>query len=163
MLGTSVDSLGFPSVARVVFGFLVTVALAVGVAFVLRRGWPVWPLVLGRKPPGSGMRSIERAAVSRTMTVHLVEVEGTRVIIAEGRSGVGIAVMPPRTGSPTAGGAPAPVSPQTGGPAAYVPPQTGDSTAPPESPPTANPAAPVSPHAGGPTASVQPQTGGFAE
>ena len=96
MLGTSVDNLGFLSVARVVFGFLLTVGLAVGVAFVLRRGWP---LVLRRKPLGSRMRSLDRAAVSRTMTVHLVEVDGARVIIAEGRSGVGITLAPPQTGS----------------------------------------------------------------
>jgi hypothetical protein len=96
VLGTSVDNLGFPSVGRVVFGFLLTAALAVGVAFVLRRRWP---LDFRRKPLGSGMRSLDRAAVSRTLTVHLVEVEGTRVIIAEGRSGVGIALVPPQTGS----------------------------------------------------------------
>jgi hypothetical protein len=96
VLGTSVDNLGFPSVARVVFGFLLTVGLAVGVAFVLRRGWP---LVLRREPLGSRVRSVDRAAVSRTLTVHLVEVDGARVIIAEGRSGVGIAPAPPQNGS----------------------------------------------------------------
>jgi hypothetical protein len=95
VLGTSVDNLGYPSVGRVVFGFLITVALAVGVAFVLRRGWP---LVLRRNSLGSGIRSLDRAAVSRTLTVHLVEVEGTRVIIAEGRSGVGITLVPPQAG-----------------------------------------------------------------
>jgi hypothetical protein len=96
VLGTSVDNLGFPSVARVVFGFLLTVGLAVGVAFVLRRGWP---LVLRRKRLGSRISSLDRAAVSRTMTVHLVEVDGARVIIAEGRSGVGITLAPPQAGS----------------------------------------------------------------
>jgi len=45
------------------------------------------------------MRSLDRAAISRTMTVYLVEVDGARVIIAEGRSGVGITLAPPQTGS----------------------------------------------------------------
>ncbi len=97
MLGTSADSLGFPSVGRVVFGFLVTAGLAVGVAWVLRRGWPLW---LRRKPFNSAMRPLDRVAVSRTLTVHLVEIDGARVIIAEGRSGVGITVLPPGSARP---------------------------------------------------------------
>jgi hypothetical protein len=93
-LGTSVDTIGFPSVGRVVLGFLFTVGLAVGFAFVLRRGWG-WPLLLRRKTLNSRMRVVDRAAVSRTLTVHLVEVDGARVIIAEGRGGVGVSVLPP--------------------------------------------------------------------
>jgi hypothetical protein len=98
MLGTSVDSLGFPSVGRVVFGFLATVGLAVGAAWLLRRGG--WPLLLRRKTPNSSLRPLDRAVVSRTLTVHLLEFDGARVIIAESRSGVGMTVLPPGSGQP---------------------------------------------------------------
>jgi hypothetical protein len=99
VLGSSVDNLGFPSVGRVVFGFLLTVGLAVGVAYVLRRGWPwKWPPLLRRKPLASLMKPIDSAAVSRTLTVHVVEIEGTRVVIAEGRTGVGVTLLPQQTG-----------------------------------------------------------------
>jgi len=92
VLGTSVDSIGLPSVGRVIFGFLVTAGLAVAVAYLLRRGG--WPLLLRRKPLSSSMRPLDRASVSRTLTVHLVEIDGSRVVIAEGRSGVGMTVLP---------------------------------------------------------------------
>jgi hypothetical protein len=92
VLGTSVDSIGLPSVGRVVFGFLVTAGLAVAVAYLLRRGG--WPLLLRRKPLNSSMRPLDRASVSRTLTVHLLEIDGTRVVIAESRSGVGMTVLP---------------------------------------------------------------------
>jgi hypothetical protein len=99
--GTSVEDLAFPSLGRVVLGFLLTVALAVAVAFLLRR-W--WPSVLKRRSASGSIKSIERTAVSTTLTVHLVEVDGIRITVAEGRSGVGVAIMPgPRLSGARAG------------------------------------------------------------
>lgn len=89
--GTSVDELGFPSLGRLVLGFALTVVLAVGAVVVMRR---FWPALLQRKNAGSGIRSLDRASVSATLTVHLVEVEGVRIVIAEGRSGVSVALLP---------------------------------------------------------------------
>ena len=89
--GTSVDDLVFPSIGRVVLGFLVTVVLAVALAFLIRR---VWPSMLGKRLSSGTIKPIERTAVSATLTVHLVEVDGIRITVAEGRSGVGVAVMP---------------------------------------------------------------------
>jgi hypothetical protein len=92
VLGASVDSLAFPSVGRVIFGFLVTVGLSVAVAFLLRRGG--WPVLLRRRSLNSAIRSVDRATVSATLTVHLIELDGVRVMIAESRSGVGMTVLP---------------------------------------------------------------------
>jgi len=79
-----------PGVARVVFAFLFTAGLAVAVAVATRR---LWPGVLTRVPASARVRALGRTAVSRTLTVHLVEVDGVRVVIAESRTGVGLTVL----------------------------------------------------------------------
>jgi|GEM_PF-1845536 hypothetical protein len=89
-LGTGVSSLAFPSIARLIVGFLFTVGLAFGAAFVLRR---LWPLFRKRRVSSSNVQLLGRTAVSRTLTVHLIEIDGARLAVAEGRSGVAITVM----------------------------------------------------------------------
>ena len=89
--GTSVEQLGFPSLGRVVVVFVLTVALAVGAVVVLRR---FWPTLLKRKNPASGIRSLDRTALSATLTVHVVEVEGVKMVVADGRNGVSVTILP---------------------------------------------------------------------
>lgn len=89
--GTSVDQLGFPSLGRVVVVFVLTVALAVGAVVVLRR---FWPTLLKRKNTATAIRSLDRTAISATLTVHVVEVEGVKMVVADGRNGVSIAILP---------------------------------------------------------------------
>lgn len=96
--GTAITDLGFPSIGRVVLGFLLTVGLAVGVAFGVRR---FWPLLLRQQRASSRIRAIDRTTISPTLTLHVVEVEGARMLIAEGRSGVALTPLSsPRDGGP---------------------------------------------------------------
>lgn len=89
--GTSVDELGFPSLGRVILVFVLTVALAVGAVLVMRR---FWPALLKRKSAASSIRTLDRAAICATLTLHVVEVEGVKMVVAEGRAGVSLALLP---------------------------------------------------------------------
>ncbi len=96
-VGSGVADLGMPGIARVVLGFLVTAGLAFGVAFAIRR---LWPGMLTRGVSGRRVRPLGHAAVSRTLTVHLVEVDGVRLVVAEGRNGVGVTSSPNEAATP---------------------------------------------------------------
>jgi len=89
-LGGGVADLAIPGLGRVVLGFLITAALAIGAAYAIRR---FWPGIAVRGASGKRVRPLGHAAVSRTLTVHLVEVDGTRVVVAEGRNGVGLTTL----------------------------------------------------------------------
>jgi len=91
-MGDGVTDLGVVGALRVIVGFLITAGLALGLAFAVRR---FWPGLLARTAPGKRVRSLgQSVVVSRTLTVHLVTVDDVRVIVAEGRNGVGITVLP---------------------------------------------------------------------
>ena len=89
--GGAVNDLGLPSVGRILFGFLLTAGLAVAVAVGLRR---FWPSLQRGKAASVAIRPVDRAAISATLTIHLVEIDGVRVAVAEGRTGVGITALP---------------------------------------------------------------------
>jgi hypothetical protein len=97
-LGTQVNELPFPGPGRVIFGLLVTVGLAIAAVLLLRRFWPT----LGdRRTTGGRIRLLDRSVVSATLTLSLVEVEGSRFLVAEGKGGVGmtpVAVSRPPAG-----------------------------------------------------------------
>jgi hypothetical protein len=89
--GGDLTQLGLPGVGRVLFVFLLTALLAAGVSYALRR----WlPALRKRQSMGEGVRTLARSTVSRALTVHLVDVDGVRVLIAETRTGVGMTVLP---------------------------------------------------------------------
>lgn len=95
--GADLPQLGLPGVGRVLFAFLLMALVAAGVAYAVRR----WlPAIRNRPSVGSGVRTLARSVVSRTLTVHLVDVSGVRVLIAESRTGVGLTVIPPGATSP---------------------------------------------------------------
>jgi flagellar biogenesis protein FliO len=89
--GGDLTQLGLPGIGRVLFAFLLMALVAVGVSYALRRWLPAF-----RKRPsvGEGIRTLARSTVSRALTVHLVDVDGVRVLIAETRTGVGMTVLP---------------------------------------------------------------------
>jgi hypothetical protein len=82
--------LAFPSVGRLLFGFLFTVLLAVGGGYAVKR-W--WPAVSRRREAMSGIRTVGRASVSAGLRLYIVEVEGSRLLIAEGRHGVSMTLV----------------------------------------------------------------------
>lgn len=79
------DIVELPSMGRVIFAFLLVAALAVGASMLLRRFAPQLTRV---SQAGSAMRVVDRATLSAGLRVHLVEVAGERVLIAENRGGV---------------------------------------------------------------------------
>jgi hypothetical protein len=98
--GTSVDELGFPSLGRIVFVFVLIAALAVATVVVLRR---FWPALLRRKNSASGIRPLDRTSISATLTVHVVEVEGVKMLIAEGSRGIAVVPLPAPRASTSSG------------------------------------------------------------
>lgn len=90
-MGDGLSDLAIPGFGRVVLGFLVTAGLAIGAAYAIRR---FWPGLHTRGVVGRRVRPLGHAAVSRSLTVHLVEVDGARVVIAEGRAGIGLTTLP---------------------------------------------------------------------
>ena len=85
------DIVQMPSMWRVVFVFLMIAGLAVGAAYVLRRFSP--NLSRGLTPQGP-LRVIDRATVNAGLRVHLVEADGTRILIAEHRAGISMLQLP---------------------------------------------------------------------
>jgi hypothetical protein len=98
-VGGGLSDLAIPGLGRVVVGFLITAGLAIGAAHAIKR---FWPGVLTRGVSGKRVRPLGHAAVSRTLTVHLVEVDGARVVIAEGRAGIGLTTLPADAPAPPA-------------------------------------------------------------
>jgi hypothetical protein len=89
--GADITQLGLPGFGRVLFAFVLTALVAVGVSYALRR----WlPAMRKRQSVGEGIRTLARSTLSRALTVHLVDVDGVRVLIAETRTGVGMTVLP---------------------------------------------------------------------
>lgn len=79
------DIVELPSMGRVIFVFLLIAGLAVGAAYALRRYSPNF--ARGLVPQGP-LRVIDRATLNAGLRVHLVEVDGERLLIAENRTGL---------------------------------------------------------------------------
>lgn len=96
VLGQGRDIIEFPSIARVVIVFLVVAALAVLVARLMRRYVPG----MGRTmTSGAAMRVVDRTVINPGLKVHLIEVDGERVLLAEHRSGLSLLSLRPKAGS----------------------------------------------------------------
>ncbi|MFC4312683.1 flagellar biosynthetic protein FliO [Steroidobacter flavus] len=85
------DIVQMPSMWRVVFVFLLIAGLAVGAAYALRRFSPNLSRGLAQQGP---LRVIDRASVNAGLRVHLVEADGTRILIAEHRAGISMLQLP---------------------------------------------------------------------
>ena len=79
------DIVTMPSMGRVIFSFLLTAAIAVGVAYALRRYLPKFTGALAQ---GGSLRVIERSVLNGGLRLHLVETGGERILIAENRTGI---------------------------------------------------------------------------
>jgi flagellar biogenesis protein FliO len=92
------DVLSFPSFGRIVLSFIIAAALAVGVAFALRYVLPK----LGRPAAASSrLRVLDRIHISSGLRLHLVEVDGDKVLIAEQRGAPSMLVLPASQPQPT--------------------------------------------------------------
>jgi flagellar biogenesis protein FliO len=84
------DIIQAPGIGRVVAAFVIVAALAVVAVVALRR---VLPKMTGVPLSGTALRILDRANLGPGTRVHLVQVEDEKVLIAESRSGVTIAVL----------------------------------------------------------------------
>jgi flagellar biogenesis protein FliO len=82
--------LALPSVTRVAAGVLVTLALAFGGIMVMKR---ILLKTDGRWSP-HGFRILGKAILGPSLRAHLIEVEAARVLVVEGRTGIGLTVLP---------------------------------------------------------------------
>jgi hypothetical protein len=84
--------LPLPSATRVVMAVIVTLALAAGTLALVKRYLPKYA---GRMDySGNVIKVLARSSMSRTLRVHVIEVDNNRVLIVEGRGGVELAVLP---------------------------------------------------------------------
>ena len=89
-LGSATDSLQLPGIARVIAAFLLVAALAFGAAWALRRILPR----MSRQPAGGGrIRVLGRQSSGFGLTVHLLEVDGARVFVAENKAGLSVTLL----------------------------------------------------------------------
>lgn len=79
-----------PSPLRVVGGIVLTLALAVGGIFVLKRiqakGGTPWNT--------QGIKVLARTTVGPSLRAHVLEIASCRVLVIEGRSGIGVTLLP---------------------------------------------------------------------
>jgi flagellar biogenesis protein FliO len=84
------DIIQAPGIGRVAAAFVIVAALAVVAVVALRR---VLPKMTGVPLSGKALRILDRANLGPGTRVHLVQVEDAKVLVAESRSGVTIAVL----------------------------------------------------------------------
>lgn len=85
------DIVQMPSMWRVLFVFLLVAGLAVGAAHALRRYSPNFARNVAQQ---GSLRVIDRATVNAGLRVHLLEADGTRILIAEHRAGISMLQLP---------------------------------------------------------------------
>lgn len=95
------DPVVMPGIGRVIFGFLVTLAVAIGVLYGLRR----WlPKLMNRYATKNSPLSMQTTA-QNGLRIHVVTVEQNKFLIVEGKTGIAItsipasSVVPPQSNS----------------------------------------------------------------
>ena len=87
----SQPDLGLPSATRVVVSVVITLALAAGAVVLLKR---LMPGVAARRTQGGIIKVLARTNVTNSLHAHVLEIDTTRVLIVEGRSGVSLTLLP---------------------------------------------------------------------
>ena len=89
------DVVEIPGIGRVLLVFLFVAALAVLVAFALRRLLPAFGKGL---TPSANLRVVDRASLGSGLRVQVVQFESDRILIAENRQGISMVVLSARRG-----------------------------------------------------------------
>lgn len=89
---TGAGGLALPSPMRVVAGVAITLVLALGGILALRR---VLMKAEGRWSP-QGIKVLGKAVLGPSIRAHLLEVDASRVLVVEGRGGIGVTLLPAR-------------------------------------------------------------------
>jgi flagellar biogenesis protein FliO len=85
------DPVQLPAIGRVVLGFVVTVALAIGVVYALRRWLPKFANRGGATSP---LNVTSQSLVRNGMRFHVVTVADQTVLVAEGKTGIAMTMLP---------------------------------------------------------------------
>lgn len=85
------DPLELPGFGRVLFGFVVTVGLAVAIIFALRKWFPKFA---GKSAANDQFALQARSVVLNGMRFHMVTVSGQSVLVAEGKTGIAMIILP---------------------------------------------------------------------
>lgn len=106
-LGLVTQPVPLPGVGQIILVFIGVTALAVGVAYVLRRYGSRLGLLPGLPPPsGVGVTVLARQRLEPGVNLHIVNVAGERLAIVTSRSGVAVHTL-----SVGGGGASSPAPP----------------------------------------------------
>lgn len=84
------DVITTPGIGRVIFVFILTAGLAVAIAMLLRR---VLPKLGGPLLSSGNLRVVDRASLGAGLRVHVVLVDGEKVVVADSRNGVALTVL----------------------------------------------------------------------
>jgi flagellar biogenesis protein FliO len=90
-LGLREPDADLPGIGRVVLVLVFTLAVAVAAIYAIRR---FWPQPLGQR--SGTARLSAQLAVSSSLKLHFVDVDGATLVVAEGRGGVAIAELEKR-------------------------------------------------------------------
>jgi hypothetical protein len=85
------NPVALPSVGKIVLAFLVTVAVGFAAVYALRRWLPKWA-GQSKLPPGLQVRA--QMSLQPGLRLHVVDVEGSTVLIAESKNGIAMSVVP---------------------------------------------------------------------
>lgn len=84
------DPVALPGVGRVLIGFVLTVVVGVVAVYALRRWLPRFG---GHTQLAGNLRVVGRANVHNGLRLHVVEVAGRTVLVAEGKSGIAMTLL----------------------------------------------------------------------
>jgi hypothetical protein len=86
------DPVSMPSVARVVAGFIFTAVIAVGLVYALKR---FLPKLSGKAFESNDIYKVTaRLVIHNGLQIHVVDIPGYQVIVAEGKGAISVATVP---------------------------------------------------------------------
>ena len=96
-LGLADGGMNFPSPWRVIGSFLLVAGLAIAAVYALQRFLP--RMTSRAQPDTVPVTVLGRQSIVGGPTVHVIEVNGVKLAIADGKNGVDVAVLPNTAGA----------------------------------------------------------------
>jgi hypothetical protein len=85
------NPVALPGVGKVLGAFVVTVAVGFAAAYALRRWLPKWA---GQSKLAPGLQVRAQMSLQPGLRLHVVEVQGSTVLIAESKHGIAMSIVP---------------------------------------------------------------------
>jgi flagellar biogenesis protein FliO len=80
-----------PSTSRVIAAVSVTLGLTVGAIWLMKR---FWPQAVARRFGTGVITVVAHANVTPSLRAHIVQIDGARILIVEGKPGIALATLP---------------------------------------------------------------------